>query len=836
MSDIQVVPMENEKLKKDLINFMNSNRLIPVIGSGFSRSSKATNGIVPSGQDMKIYMIAKLKEKFPNEKFSEDFSKIAQQYENHCDINDRKKYLSNNFTNVQLEWYKRDFLKINWPYMYTLNIDDAIESNSDFKVVLPLSEINQEYEAILNNRSIYKIHGDVKHYLLYKESKMYIFSQTQYLNSLKQNNFLLNKISTDIRSNSVMFIGCSLSDEIDLLYSLNIHGYTPSSMKTTYYVTDREISLLQQKDLEMYGIDTIIKIESYEDFYMYLNDINEMAKRIPTSDIDNFLNPRMIYEQEGYNENIEYIYKSNKIYNDFEKKKSIKLPNFIIQRELFNKQEDFRINFIDKNLIVIYGHRFSGKTYFLINLMRKLQNENFFFIPSLYKINQETLNSLINVENATLFFDTGSIDEMQIEFIYNKFEKVIKNNCRIVFSLDSSEKENLNALNKFRTSKEIEKTISINYLDNKFLNKEVLEINKKLDSNAIGRFRENKEIKQKTKQKIKNNSLTVLDNIFEIVRSAPKNDLKMSYFKNIHEMEIDNDRMIALIILATKNRLSAHDMSLYKLNESIGKFIEMLEPISQFEYTNSFEKNSSDHSGTKVIINSKYWVLHELGEFSLLKRNIPLISRAYKNIVESILNNYSSDYKGRRQAAKKISEFIKFDVINDIFPKESKGSLLVIKDIYVNLEQLLKDDYQYFHQRAKSLAWTNNEEDLQNALIYATKSKHDMEIEIREYKIKFSYMHVCYTIASILAKLAQIHNYKDKTYIEKATNAIHEALEFDENLNYLKPSDGQHIPRGSQAIVELIKHISINGKEYGLNSDITNELFSKTRQLNRYIK
>ncbi|NUU64128.1 SIR2 family protein [Paenibacillus agri] len=821
MSNIRVLEMDNEHLKKDLIVFIKNNRLIPIIGSGFSRSSLTMNGKVPSGDDMKVYMLNKLKEKFPDENFSQDFSKIAQQYENHCDVRDRKKYLNDNFTNVKLEWYKKDFLKINWPYIYTLNIDDAIESNSNFNVVLPLNEVNEEYEMSLNNKSLYKLHGDARHYLMYKNSQMYIFSQHQYLNSLKQNNYMLNKISTDIRSNCAIFIGCSLSDEIDLLYSLNINGYTPPSMKSTYYVTDRDLSELQKKDLEIYGVDTIIKVDNYQDFYIYLSEINDMALKIPVSDIDNFLNPRIIYEKEGYNTNIEYIYKSNKIYDHFENDKTIILPNFCVQRDVFNDNEMFQKKFIEKNFVVVYGHRFSGKTYFLINLMNRLHNENYYFIPSHYKINKETFLLLIEAENSTLFFDTGSIDDTQIEIIHQRLNKIIKKNCRIVLSLDSSEKENINALNKFRKSTEIEEKISINYIDNKFSFIEVDSLNSKLDSSAIGRFKKNKnETSKKT-------SFTLLDNIFSIIRSAPENAMKNNYFKNIHELEIDNDRMVALIILATQNRLSAHDMSLYKLNESIGKFIEELEPISQFEYASEFEKNSLDHSGIKVIVNSRYWVLHELGEYSLLKKRIPLISRAYKRIVESILENYPSNYKGRRQAAKKISEYIKFDVINDIFPKEAKGSLLVIKDIYATLESLLNDDYQYFHQRAKSLAWTNDEGDLNKALIYAAKSKHDMETEITDYKLQFSYMHVCYTIASIQTKLAQINQYNNNEYTKNANQAIYEALKFKENLNYLKPSDGGQISRGSQNIIDFIKYMSINGGKFGLDSTLTNELFNK---------
>ena len=40
---------------------------------------------------------------------------------------EQRKYLRNNFTKVKLNGEKKKFLEIDWPYIYTLNADDAIE-------------------------------------------------------------------------------------------------------------------------------------------------------------------------------------------------------------------------------------------------------------------------------------------------------------------------------------------------------------------------------------------------------------------------------------------------------------------------------------------------------------------------------------------------------------------------------------------------------------------------------------------------------------------------------------------------------------------------------------
>ena len=55
---------------------------------------------------------------------------------------EQRKYLRDNFTKVELNEEKKKFLEIKWPYVYTLNIDDAIERNSGYEnVVYPYRKI-----------------------------------------------------------------------------------------------------------------------------------------------------------------------------------------------------------------------------------------------------------------------------------------------------------------------------------------------------------------------------------------------------------------------------------------------------------------------------------------------------------------------------------------------------------------------------------------------------------------------------------------------------------------------------------------------------------------------
>ena len=130
------------QIKDELINNMRRKMLIPVIGSGFTRGCDAYKGKVPSGKDYSEYMIKKIAAHLSltqaelDSLKSESFSNISDTYHRAIPISLQKEYLKFNFTKVKLEDSKRKVLELSWPYVYTLNIDDGIESNSCYQHIV----------------------------------------------------------------------------------------------------------------------------------------------------------------------------------------------------------------------------------------------------------------------------------------------------------------------------------------------------------------------------------------------------------------------------------------------------------------------------------------------------------------------------------------------------------------------------------------------------------------------------------------------------------------------------------------------------------------------------
>ena len=93
-----------------------------------------------------------------------------------------------------------------------MNIDDGIENGSDFSYIVYANRRFNE-KVFDDKKCVIKLHGDVSDMLTYCDSTSEIFTQEQYVASLRENEPLLSKLEHDGRYLNILFIGCSLDDE-----------------------------------------------------------------------------------------------------------------------------------------------------------------------------------------------------------------------------------------------------------------------------------------------------------------------------------------------------------------------------------------------------------------------------------------------------------------------------------------------------------------------------------------------------------------------------------------------------------------------------------------------
>ena len=282
--------VEFSEVREEMVKNFRRDSILPIIGSGFTRNCNSFKGRVPSGEDYRQYMIGKISEVCP---FSDDdkksllkesFSNISSIYHKVVDRKQQECYLRNNFTRVSIEENKKDFLSLPWPYIYTLNIDDGIEKNSTYThIVYANREINKN--VFDNEKCVVKLHGDVSEMLTYSDSESEIFTQEQYIISLKKNDSLLSKLKHDSIYQNLLFVGCSLDDEIDLLASL-----VPLEMKenqtSRYICLTHSPSLVDKFKFEKYGITHCVVFDSFDSIYKEIYESAVEAKKVSNDDLE----------------------------------------------------------------------------------------------------------------------------------------------------------------------------------------------------------------------------------------------------------------------------------------------------------------------------------------------------------------------------------------------------------------------------------------------------------------------------------------------------------------------------------------------------------------------
>lgn len=193
-----------EDVKESIINNMRRSMLIPIIGSGLTRKCRSLKGVVPSGDDYRKYMLEEISQAITlspdeNEKLrTAPFSTVSEVYYESgiIPLDKQRCYLRDNFTHVQIEDYKHEFLSLPWPYIYTLNIDDGIEQSSKYNHVVHSNRDVDEH--IFDEKNcVIKLHGDVNDMLTYKDANGTILTQKQYANSIRQHSSLLTKLEHD---------------------------------------------------------------------------------------------------------------------------------------------------------------------------------------------------------------------------------------------------------------------------------------------------------------------------------------------------------------------------------------------------------------------------------------------------------------------------------------------------------------------------------------------------------------------------------------------------------------------------------------------------------------
>lgn len=805
----------NSKETKDFfIHAFNEEALVPILGSGFTRGvNTKRGGKVPSGKDLKDAMIEKISLKKKINKIeleSEQFSSIAEFYQNTF-TNPSKDgvidYYLKNFTGVRINKPQQlRFLNdIKWPYVYTLNIDTGIEDSKprEWEVFYPnrkfdKRKINQEC------RTLYKIHGDVAMFCKSLDYNEMILTESQYIASLQQSEQFHDLLSADCGNKNLLYIGCSLDDEIDIKYSVLADKNRNKKVRDIrgIYVTSDDLSEFKKDKLEGFNISHIIKLTSsddYESFYEFLVECYEESQAQIERNIANFKYTELERIGKDKENNLDYL-------ADLSPDKS-KLPFYYVSSERVQN-----IKLLKDKVNVIIGRRFVGKSMLAHAILEENPNYQRYFISEKESLSEEDVADLLQEENALIIFDSESLDDRGFNNLLVKFDSS-KKNIVCVFFNSFDDVVNLITFHSDIINYAIEETLS-----GKMLEQDVQAINKKLNLLGIATFNK------------KNN---LLDNTLRIANVYDRKLVDKYIIISLEELKL-------IIWILFKNKIYFEDIVTLGLAKEYKKIVNKFSPFIQEEKCKKGEIGK--HSTIKVICNGKLGLLQILSAYIYPSTNSEMVNRMtkehQKNVCEAI---YAILLSFSKIDIDSVKEFLQFDKLNDVFSRVysessissmsgSKGATRIkygaasfIHNVYANenIKQLKANDPNYWLQRAKSIYITNNykqagsRNEILEAIDWAKKAEQDSRTRVDNGEMKYSRTesNAIMQIAMLYGKLAKLQGYNKKKVNELALEYYYKVFSDPNNIGATKTLLAHS--RGTDDFIEFIERLISNVNTVG---------------------
>lgn len=677
-------------------------RLIPIFGAGFSKSSPAGNGLVPDGEECTKLMKALIKKHVTgiDETLltSYNFNDTAKRFKKSVPESSYLNFFRNNFTEVKLSQIKKDFLQLPWPFAFTINIDDGIENTNFFNPILPYQNARKNFSN--NKHSLFKLHGDAKYELQYKQENNIIFDSDQYTQSLNDpdNQTMRECFSTAYKEFNLLFIGCSLKNEPDIKFIYN--SIVKERFNTMGIILrTQKLTQFEEDDLEDYGITDVIIVKDYDLFYTeFTNVMSNMLTREKAHNYP-FTNPRV----KVIDDNDLKYFSGFRCFN--EQENTFYKSHLIIDRDYLSELEASLKSF---NIVFIEGRRFSGKTYLLCTLCAKEKRRNIYFFPSTTQESTDMIFDIIsNQQNSMLIFDSNSLSSECYYMFRDVTDTLEKNNNKVVIALNQTD----TFLSELTKSDYIK-------ISNIFSTEELTLLTP--ETNLHG-FIERK----------KHNSNLDYLNILKKEQSIPISlnlRLPNEYTKN---------EQIILLLLATKDKIYSRELNSLRIKYAeIQSFLNRVSILCEWVHTTKGE--SGTYSAYKLVHNSKNIILDEIRKID------------HDDIIQSILFIVKTFKKGDNNQKRIYREVMQFDTLNQLFGRK-KGAGKLIFSVYENLESELSGDLHFWLQRSKSIyrLLPNNYWKLKSAYSYAKKVYLDSSNDTLMTKAALSVSLICSLLYSL---------------------------------------------------------------------------------------
>lgn len=658
-------------------------QLYPFLGSGFTKGCKSYKSTVPGVAELVegIKRVALSNSELQPDRL-EEIKKITDLKTSFnmlgrasiIPADKAKRYLEAVFTRVKLPAGKIKILDLDWPGIFTFNIDDAIEENkTGYKKILPNRSVSVEY--LRSHRCLFKIHGDISDFLSYEDGEL-IFTWRQYAESISKNASLLSFLGNVSKQSSLAFIGCSLDAEIDIQSLAGRYSFSRS-----IYFKVGSLSIEEEIRLEDYGIQTVILFDNYDQIYTWVNDT------LADCEIEARIQDVKILQEPAQKQGIlDYIAQGGPVVSKSSGANVARIPSTVKPRKLI---EGNRRSIATNKYTVIRGRRFSGKTTFLVDIIGELTELHAYFFPSHEVCSQYTYDLIKAASDAIFIFDTNYLN-------YDNFKDVIRiserNNSKLIFCFDNSDYE---LYRHYLSVNEVSYHEIV--IPNRLLSDEARSYSSRLNSIGLPIF---------------DSSETLLDFAYRVYDEY-RGDLPKSQIFNSSKSEelLKVSLLIANFEKATSGQLEACGEGL-----TAKSFTSRYEILFESEYI-------AGESGEAIVCNSKPWLLEYIR--SAARDPSTKLVVAVSELVASLLG------LGYRDTA---NTLIRFDRLNELLSSEGKsGAAGLIRQIYTRLATACSAIPHYWLQMAKCELMAGRKiNEIEDGIRYARKIRVD-EREVKGY-------------------------------------------------------------------------------------------------------
>lgn len=700
---LRVIRLSEPSGKDFLRALLQTGRCIPFVGAGFTAGEAAAGGLVPSGSEFMSIMRSAINASPTAEKPTADslerysFQQLADEYfrEPIVHSDQIKATLRDRFTKVAISSEaKRAFIRWDWEYIYTLNIDDAIESELGAIKVLPFTEFAQHKTT----QFVYKLHGDAADAVTAAAptAMKLVFGSADYVASLITNRALISTLANDLAERHLLFIGCSLTDELDILFALAHSNETAlgaaSSTNRVYVTATEPADYESRKKLRRYGVTDVLVVD-YSDFYSFVASIDSPAAAIK-SPIDPYSYPGRPPTSHSPREFLQYLLQVNWSAQDDP-------ASLIVERDDLVKIGPL----LDQPIVVLWGRRFSGRTSLLFATLSRYTNRKRYFVPSSAAASDIVFNAILRTKDSLIAVDAGAMSYQQLQLLVRKIEQISENRTTVILA---SSRAWLSALGPLLADTALE-------VRDRMSPKEGRLINAKLEPFGLS--------------KDWRTSAQHLDNIFSLSESPVITKLlqhRSRLLENIDRLHqqwsssaVGKLEFSALFYLGTRQRIysryfrelaTAYGLSHMAVNHFFD-FAKRWEPFVELDDADPSSRRA-ERSMQVMVANANAWVHYSV-------RKLALRLGATETAIQIVRT-----FETMNRVEDKAFELLLFDNLNAIFTEGlSDLRASVIREVYERLAAVLARDPDYWLQRAKSLYYLSNDvDDLQVGVEYCEKS------------------------------------------------------------------------------------------------------------------